>query len=62
LNAFQQGMALHANNPALIKNMQALVNSIEQLPPEVRKQYQVDESAAQHVLLSAYTGNGGTLH
>ena len=61
LNAFHQGMALNSHNPALVKNMQALVNGIEQLPPEVRAQSQADESHGQHILLSAYTGSG-TLH
>lgn len=59
LTALQQGIALNGNNPGLIKNMQALANAIEQLPPEVRAQGQADESHGQHILLSAYTG---TIH
>lgn len=57
LENLTQGMSGNAGNLALNRNMQKIIDGINQLPEEVRKQAAAnkDESQMRHVLLSAYT-------
>jgi tetratricopeptide (TPR) repeat protein len=58
LNCLHQGIAQNTENPVLNQNMQSIINAIKQLPENVLSKTErlSDESHAQHILLSAYTG------
>lgn len=58
LEQLSLGMVQNTVNPAMNQNMQKIIDGINQLPPEVREQAaaKANETQAQHVMLSAYTG------
>lgn len=62
VQCLQHGISLNADNQALNSDMQRILDEINRLPPETLQKKSdtasSEETAAHHIFISAYTGNG----